>query len=809
MKFRWPISKKILATALIFGIATLTLAELEFKIPLIGSTVHTDPRECLVTLGAALSGPIGGILIGLLSISWFTPVDTSILAVLVAHVLGGFFMGISYKKLVYQRMELPWLLFGWAGLVIVYYYLILTPVYIVVFSLLDPAAFTLAFGDVSYWQFYSTLVKLATPELILTAVITTIIIAALPPKYRCPLWCHYDGSKIAGKNNFIAIRLMTWFLVLSALPLATVAIFILHSVESGFNQVSIDHQREKTQLLAAVLSNATDPQHISFFEEQRITPKNSFTLIGVNGQYLYHPDHSKIGTVIQTDFTAESVDLILSGEAKAFIDVHTNRIVACAGIQGQNKIVLSSSDNESTNRIVSGIFRSAQTKIAISFFLIAIAAGVVLWLVVGRPVRQITRFTQEVGKGNLDIELDPADAVDELQVLSCSFNEMAAQLRLLIKGLKEKVMELKKTEKRLISSENQYRSLNDNIPVGVFRSTLNGKVISINSALFQMMAGKNKNATDTITADQFYANPEERLALLTEIQSKKQINDFECQLKRRNGSTFPASISARCIEDDHGQVKYIDGIIEDITEREKARLDRKRYETMLRALSIKLQEVEETHRKEIARELHDRVGQNLAVLNINLTILRNQLSGEQLAQVNTRLTDSIDLVEESTVTLRDVMAELRPQVLDDYGLAASLRWYCEHFFKRTGIKIDLETASLEEARYPETVETALFRITQEALNNISKYALAANVSITAAQTTQCISVIISDDGQGFDVKRKNSSADMQHWGLVNMRERAEALGGIFQIKSALGKGTWLRVEIPLQMETKDDYHFSG
>jgi hypothetical protein len=74
-------------------------------------------------------------------------------------------------------------------------------------------------------------------------VITTIIIAALPPKYRCPLWCHYDGSKMAVKNNYLAIRLTIWFLVLSFLPLAIVAIFVLNSVESGFDRLTIDHQR--------------------------------------------------------------------------------------------------------------------------------------------------------------------------------------------------------------------------------------------------------------------------------------------------------------------------------------------------------------------------------------------------------------------------------------------------------------------------------------------------------------------------------------------------------------------------------------
>ena len=324
-----------------------------------------------------------------------------------------------------------------------------------------------------------------------------------------------------------------------------------------------------------------------------------------------------------------------------------------------------------------------------------------------------------------------------------------------------------------------------------------------------MMAVEDKTTISTITADDFYKNPEDRLVWLTELHRRKQINGFECQLKRSDGSTFPASISIRSIEDDDGQIKYLDGIVEDITERKKAEQEQKVSGSRLRALSVKLQEVEEANRKEIARELHDRVGQSLTALNINLNILHNQLRPDQLEKVNTRLMDSIDLVEETTVNIRDVMAELRPQVLDDYGLAASLRWFRERFFKRTGIQIELETATIEETRFPEMVETALFRIMQEAFNNVVKHARATTISVTAVKDAESISVTIIDDGQGFDMSANSSSQDLQHWGIVNMRERAEALGGQFQIESELGNGTWLRVEIPIHMEERDDQSFSG
>jgi signal transduction histidine kinase len=236
---------------------------------------------------------------------------------------------------------------------------------------------------------------------------------------------------------------------------------------------------------------------------------------------------------------------------------------------------------------------------------------------------------------------------------------------------------------------------------------------------------------------------------------------------------------------------------QEIIGRKKVEQGLKESEKVLRALSIRLQEVEETHRKAIARELHDRVGQRLTALNINLNIIHNQLRPEQSEKINDRIMDSIELVEKTTQNIRDVMADLRPQVLDDYGLAAALRWLCERFFQRAGIDVDLETDTVEEIRLPEMVETALFRITQEAFNNVIKHACAAHVSVAVVKGAEFIQLTIADNGQGFDPRAVRSSEKAQKWGLVNMKERSEALGGQFQIESELKKGTRLWVEIPL------------
>jgi PAS domain S-box-containing protein len=214
----------------------------------------------------------------------------------------------------------------------------------------------------------------------------------------------------------------------------------------------------------------------------------------------------------------------------------------------------------------------------------------------------------------------------------------------------------------------------------------------------------------------------------------------------------------------------------------------------LQALSRRLVELQETSRRELARELHDRVGQSLTGLNLNLILLRSVLPPESAQRIGTRLDDSLRLVAETVDHIRDVMAELRPAVLDDYGLAAALRWYGEQFAQRTGLLTQVQ-GEAACPRLPARVETALFRIAQEALTNVARHAQARAVLLTLATTAEGLRLTIADDGMGFDPAAFRQRGTSPAWGLATMRERAEAVGGRFAVDSALGKGTRIVVEV--------------
>lgn len=217
----------------------------------------------------------------------------------------------------------------------------------------------------------------------------------------------------------------------------------------------------------------------------------------------------------------------------------------------------------------------------------------------------------------------------------------------------------------------------------------------------------------------------------------------------------------------------------------------------LRTMAARLAETQEFERKQLARELHERVGQNLSTMGFILNIIRDQVCHlvpkTESKAVLTRVDDALDLVKQTTDDVRSVMAELRPPVLDDYGLAATLRWYGEQFSQRVGIPVTVQGDDLA-ARLPALVENTLFRITQEALTNVARHAQATQVTITLAAADEIL-LAIADNGVGFDPTQVSPPSQKGGWGLLNIAERAVSVGGECRVESTPGQGTNVVVRV--------------
>ncbi|MDX6466982.1 MAG: hypothetical protein QOI27_2022, partial [Gaiellaceae bacterium] len=199
-------------------------------------------------------------------------------------------------------------------------------------------------------------------------------------------------------------------------------------------------------------------------------------------------------------------------------------------------------------------------------------------------------------------------------------------------------------------------------------------------------------------------------------------------------------------------------------------------------------DAQEVERRRLARELHDETGQALSSILLGLKALEDRVGDAAARQA---VSDVRELVVSTLHDVRRLAVELRPKVLDDFGLVAALERLTETFGAQTGIGVRFQSG-LPAGRLPADVETALYRIVQESLTNIVKHSRARNISIVLVRKPGAVAAVIEDDGEGFDPGSVRDGG----YGLAGMRERVGLLDGRLQIESS-GGGTTLVAEVPL------------
>jgi signal transduction histidine kinase len=230
-------------------------------------------------------------------------------------------------------------------------------------------------------------------------------------------------------------------------------------------------------------------------------------------------------------------------------------------------------------------------------------------------------------------------------------------------------------------------------------------------------------------------------------------------------------------------------------------------ETMRGELFRRTVAAQEAERQRIARDLHDETGQALTALGMGLRGLSTRLP-KRNPETTATLRQLESLVAHSLDELQRLISDLRPSHLDDLGLTAALRWYAGTIQDRTSLQIGFEVRG-EERPVDSPVKIALFRVAQEALNNIVKHAQASAVDILLSYESSRVRVRVKDDGRGFDVQAARKNMGRTSLGLAGMQERASLLGGQFSLSSKPGGGTLIEVEIPYQFKTQEAGHGSS
>jgi len=267
----------------------------------------------------------------------------------------------------------------------------------------------------------------------------------------------------------------------------------------------------------------------------------------------------------------------------------------------------------------------------------------------------------------------------------------------------------------------------------------------------------------------------------------------ETDERRMDGTPVRIEGHYLCVYDEQGRITGHLGIQRDITDRHRSAEEVARSREELRALAARLETVREEERTRIARELHDELGQALTGLKLDLAWMERRLNRHSQSELVDRCASLLGRLDEVMVSVRRIVTELRPSVLDQLGLADAIEWQAHDFASRTGLALELDIDCLG-ASPPETVASAVFRMLQEALNNVAKHANATRVRVALRIEPDSLVLDVCDDGRGITHDELRGSHSL---GLLGLRERAIALGGSVTISRGTKCGTTVALRLPL------------
>lgn len=348
------------------------------------------------------------------------------------------------------------------------------------------------------------------------------------------------------------------------------------------------------------------------------------------------------------------------------------------------------------------------------------------------------------------------------------------------------ITERKRADEALREAEEKYRELFENAKDAIYVHDLKGRYTSVNRAA-EALSGYSR---DEILGKHYieFVAPEYVEAVRDNLCRKlvtEGETSYEVEVIGKDGCRTPVEVSSRLIRKNNVAIG-VQGTARDITERRLA-------EEALRGYSRRLIAAQEEERHRIARELHDQIGQILTAVQFNLhAVQRSCGTPEAMARID----DGLRVLDEALEQVRDLSFDLRPSLLDDLGLVPALRWYTGRLTRRTGLKPTILTdLPYQDVRFAREVETACFRIAQEALTNVLRHSQASRVHIHLKLIKDRLLLVVGDNGIGFDAKLRAPSA--MTLGLQGMQERAVAVGGSFRIISRPSIGTEVNASFPI------------
>jgi len=395
--------------------------------------------------------------------------------------------------------------------------------------------------------------------------------------------------------------------------------------------------------------------------------------------------------------------------------------------------------------------------------------------------------TGEVQKFIAQTKLDTGERVSDITIIPIKSEEGKVTRLLLVSN---DITQQKKFQQKLIESEEKYRVLFEKSPVPMWIFDKQGlDILEVNMAAIKHYGYKKEEFCSLKLHD---IKAEAKASRLSEMAAKSSSHtiSFNAVHKKKNGNLIKVNVTANSIDYDNKEAGL--AVIIDRTGEELAKSDLIKSRNELRTLASHLENIREDERTNIAREIHDELGQQLTGVKMDISWIKRNL-GIRDEKVNAKIISALELVDGAITTVRKIATELRPSILDDLGVSEAIDWQAREFATRTGIIVNF-TSNVADVKFPPAVSIAIFRIFQEALTNVARHANASAITSSLNKKDNSLVLIIADNGIGFNQTDQKSRKTL---GLLGMEERVIALNGKYNISSKRGKGTAVSVQVPL------------
>lgn len=406
-------------------------------------------------------------------------------------------------------------------------------------------------------------------------------------------------------------------------------------------------------------------------------------------------------------------------------------------------------------------------------------------------VEQNRQLQQEVSVRQ-QTERELSRVRDELELRVVRRTEQLARAN---DDLRAEIAERERAQAQLKVSEARLREIVEASPVPLCIGALSTPRVLYANEQWRTLFGVCESEQLHVDIDAFYVEEDGRHRLIERVRAGNKVSDTEVQVKRLDGTTFWATITARLATFQDEPAIYVG--IRDVTQRKHIEQALLESQAQLRQLSAYMEAIREEERKRIALEVHDELGQLLTALKMEVSLLKMRLAGAP--ELLKKVIAMRDLVEQTMLVVRNVANHLRPAALN-FGLVSALEWLAEDFGKRTGIACHL-LLNAGEPELSDAHATALFRVMQESMTNVARHARATRVLVTMMRDDLGLVLNVSDNGCGFDPAAASKRGS---YGLLGMSERARLIGASLQIDSAPGSGTVVSISIPVENGKEHD-----